>query len=386
MLPRRACLYRTRLLSSSLILLAFGACDSSDPGAESVANSGAPALYAGFGGAIAGGTAGANQGGGGAGAAGLPGGGSTFALGGSGSGGSTQQGGIGTSSGGNTDFGGASTSGGTGASTSGGRTGRAGSTGTSGGGSSGGSSAQSSGGSQSSGGAQSTSCNIEGSPNPGSGSFTYYYFGQGTWQENGSYVTACGYQGSEPGGQDSDSVGNIANSGYFAAIPGQNSSNFDTSRYCGACAEVSNGGNSVIVTIIDECPMDSNQACAANPSGHLDLSVQAFNALGFSTGNPSGTTWKFVPCPVEGNVVVRIKSGNSNEIYIENVLTPIAKVSMNGQEAQRTSYGAWHFDQDISAGASLSLTDMAGRSITVTVSSTSQNQNQDTNQQFPDCN
>ena len=84
--------------------------------------------------------------------------------------------------------------------------------------------------------------------------------------------------------------------------------------------------------------------------------------------------------------MVRIKSGNSNEIYIENVLTPIAKVSMSGQEAQRTSYGAWHFDQDISAGASLSLTDMAGRSITVTVSSTSQNQNQDTNQQFPDCN
>src|SRR5206468_3457288 len=37
-----------------------------------------------------------------------------------------------------------------------------------------------------------TSCSsLPGSANPGSGSFTWYYFGQGTTQENGKFKTAC---------------------------------------------------------------------------------------------------------------------------------------------------------------------------------------------------
>ena len=54
--------------------------------------------------------------------------------------------------------------------------------------------------------------------NPGSGSFTWYYFGQGTAQEGGKYKTACGYTGTESG--MTDTVSNIVNPTYFAAIPG----------------------------------------------------------------------------------------------------------------------------------------------------------------------
>jgi hypothetical protein len=176
-----------------------------------------------------------------------------------------------------------------------------------------------------------------------------------------------------------------AKAGYFAAIPSQSSSNFDSAKYCGACAQVSNGGNSVIVTIIDACPENTNAPCQQNPNGHLDLSVPAFNALGFSVGNPKNTTWKFVPCPVTGNVIVRVKSGNPNEIFIENGITSITGVSMNGTQANRQSYGAWHFNNNIPAGATLNLTDIAGRMISVQVSSTTQNQNQDTGKQFPKC-
>jgi hypothetical protein len=239
------------------------------------------------------------------------------------------------------------------------------------------------------GGAAATACTI-GPASNGSGSFTNYSFGQGTGMENGYYVTACGYHGHEPSGSGSDTVENVANmglakAGYFAAIPSQSPSNFDTAKYCGACAQVTNGSKSVIVTIIDACPENSNPPCQQNPNGHLDLSVVAFNQLGYSVGNPKSTTWKFVPCPVTGNVVVRVKSGNPNEIFIENGITSIASVSMNGTQASRQSYGAWHFNNNIPANAMLELTDIAGRKITVEVKSTTQNQNQDTGVQFPQC-
>jgi hypothetical protein len=244
-----------------------------------------------------------------------------------------------------------------------------------------------SGGVMGSGGITSTPCTLSGSPNPGSGSFTNYSFGQGTAraQEGNGYRTACGYFGTESGGSSSDSVQNIPTANYFAAIPGRSSSDFNSSGSCGACAQVSNGGKSVIVTVIDECPQNSNPPCASNPNGHLDLSVPAFNALGFSVGNPSGTTWKFVPCPVMGNVKVRLKTGNPNEIFIENEILPIKSVTMGGQAAVRQSYGAWHFSANIAVGATLDLVDSANRTLSVTVSSTAANQNQDTGRQFPTC-
>ena len=92
-----------------------------------------------------------------------------------------------------------------------------------------------------------------------------------------------------------------------------------------------------------------------------------------------------MPCPVTGNVVVRVKNGNSNELFIENAVTAIQSVSLNGQMANRQSYGAWHFNGNIPAGAQLNLTDIAGRMLTVEVKSTTMGQNQDTGVQFPKC-
>ena len=239
------------------------------------------------------------------------------------------------------------------------------------------------------GGAVATSCNI-GPANNGTGSFTQYWFSQCVGCPLNPYTTACGYQGTEPSGMSSDIMTNIPTPGYFAAIPANSSTDFNTSKYCGACAQITNGSRSVIVTIVDQCPMDTNAPCRNNPGGHLDLSVAAFSALGFPTGNPTGTTWRFVPCPVtttpaSHNVVVRIKMLNPNEIFIENEVTPIATVSLNGVQATRQFYGAWHFANNIPAGATLTLTDIAGRTITVQVNSTTPNQNQDTGKQFPAC-
>jgi expansin len=233
------------------------------------------------------------------------------------------------------------------------------------------------------GGDTNTTCDLSGSPSPGSAAFTWYTLTQGSYVENGHYQVACGYHG-QGQGQSPDVVQNIADSGHFVAIPGQDSSNFENVKYCGACVELQGqNGSKVIATVIDECPISSNPICQR--SGALDISKTAFDKLGFSVGDPSGTTWKFVPCPVTGNIKVRIKPGNPNMIFIENTVLAIKSVSMNGQQASRTSYGCWQFGGNINGGASLELTDMADRKVTVTVSNTTADQDQDTGKQLPAC-
>jgi len=234
---------------------------------------------------------------------------------------------------------------------------------------------------------QSTSCTLPPSPNSGSGSFTNYWFGQGTGQENGHYVTACGYHGFEPSGQSSDNMNNIANKQYFVAIPGTNSTDFNTSDRCGACVELTGqNGAKIIATVTDECPENSNAPCAANPSGHLDVSYPAFSQLGFSVGNPSGTTWKFVKCPITGSVIVRIKPNDAGRVYIENTILPIKSVQVGGNAATREPYGCWTSSRRI-AGSTLVITDYSDRSITYTVpSSLAQDTDQSTGLQFPACN
>jgi hypothetical protein len=242
-----------------------------------------------------------------------------------------------------------------------------------------------SGGTPGTGGGSATQCTLPWPANNGSGSFTWYYFGQGTGQDNLGYRTACGYTGHEPSGQDSDTVMNIATPGYFAAVPGATGSNFDTVNHCGACAQITNGSKSVIVTIVDECPENSNPLCASDPGGHLDLSRPAFNALGYPTGDPSGTTWKYVPCPVTGGIVVRGKSGNANQVYIENVVLPIASVAVNGAGATHLSYGAWQLPVNASVGLPLTLTDASGRVTTVKIADINPSDNTSTCTQEPLC-
>lgn len=232
-----------------------------------------------------------------------------------------------------------------------------------------------------------TSCNIGGQHN-GDGSFTWYHFSQGTGQENGSYVTACGFRAPTSGTSGTrDTVENIANQSpasqnYFVAIPAANPQNFSTAEYCGACVELTGqNGTRVVATVVDMCPINSNPRCSQG--AHLDVSKTAFDQLGFSVGDPSNTTWRFVPCPISGNVKVRMKSGNNNEFFVEGGITSITNVVVNGTTASRTYYGAWHVNSAISHPATLNLTDKAGRQLTVTLNNSTSNQ--DTGVQFPRC-
>ena len=73
-----------------------------------------------------------------------------------------------------------------------------------------------------------------------------------------------------------DTVENIGTPNYFVAIPGKNSTDFANNKSCGGCVQLTNGGNSVIATVIDECPQDSNPKCV---NAHLDVSKAAFDKL-----------------------------------------------------------------------------------------------------------
>jgi hypothetical protein len=187
-----------------------------------------------------------------------------------------------------------------------------------------------------------------------------------------------------------DSVQNIANTSpasdtYFAAIPGV--SGFSTVNDCGACVQITNGATSIVATIIDECPTDGGQNTACSQGNnvpnlnHLDLSYGAWKALNYTSGDPSGTTWKFVSCPVSGNITTRPKSGNNDQVYIENTTLPIVSVTYNGQAATHLSYGAWQLPNGANAaGATVTLTDVEGHTVTITIPSGGGA----TSQQFPD--
>lgn len=168
-----------------------------------------------------------------------------------------------------------------------------------------------------------------------------------------------------------DTVQNVASTGlasatYFAAIPG--SSGFNTVNDCGACVEITNGSRSIIATVIDECPTDNGQNPPCAMAGHLDLSYAAWQALSYPTGNPSGTSWKFVSCPVTGNITTRLKSGNQDQLYITNTVLPIVSITYNGAAANHLSYGAWQLPGGATAaGATLVLQDVEGHSVTITV-------------------
>lgn len=241
---------------------------------------------------------------------------------------------------------------------------------------------------------KSTTCKLPPSPNPGAGSFTKYFFAQGTTKEDGYFVTACGYRGTETAGESSGKMNNIVNPQYFVAIPGNSPDDFDTRDRCGACVELTGqNGTKIIATITDECPLvddngsQINQPCRSNKNGHLDVSVPGLNQMGFSVGNPSNTTWKYVKCPVNGNIIVRAKKQPSSQFYIENTILPIKSVKIGSYAAVRKRGGFWETENARTArGATIVITDYSDRTISVTTpASMALGADYNTGVQFPAC-
>ncbi|WP_437562289.1 expansin EXLX1 family cellulose-binding protein [Sorangium sp. So ce542] len=174
--------------------------------------------------------------------------------------------------------------------------------------------------------------------------------GSATWYTLGSGAVNCSFPvlGSNP-----DRVAHVATGGgrYFAAL---NTADYDTAAACGACVEVSrDDGRKVVATVVDQCPTGSNPKCTA---GHIDLSKDAFLQIGsaeegyLGTGNGGAKgkiSWRFVSCPVEGNLSISLKEQNAwwNEFRVQGHRNPIARVQVQldgaWKEATRRDYNYW---------------------------------------------
>jgi expansin (peptidoglycan-binding protein) len=212
-------------------------------------------------------------------------------------------------------------------------------------------------------------CSVDLGRYDGNGSVTYYTFDMGSSEVN------CSYQIT---GHNPDTVANIytGEGRYFGAM---NTSDYNNAAMCGACVEVTrDGGRTVTVTIVDQCPIGTNPKCTA---GHIDLSVEAFRQLGdqseghLGTGNGGATgniSWRYVPCPVDGqNVKYRLKEPDRtdwNELLVQGHRFPISSVEINGQAATRKDYNYWEPPGNMGPGPyQIRVTDRAGGVIDSTV-------------------
>ena len=178
-----------------------------------------------------------------------------------------------------------------------------------------------------------------------SGSVTYYYLDQGTSVVHCSYAEL---------GRNPDVIDHVATGAgqYFGAI---NTADYAAAATCGACVEVTrDGGKSVTVTIVDECPIGTNPKCTP---GHIDLSREAFKQIGAESEGYLGTgngglvgqiSWKYVPCAASGNVFFKLKEPsnvNWNAVLVQGHRYPITKLQVNVDgnwiDAARQDYNYW---------------------------------------------
>ncbi|EEY53894.1 uncharacterized protein PITG_07537 [Phytophthora infestans T30-4] len=159
----------------------------------------------------------------------------------------------------------------------------------------------------------------------------------------------------------------------YAAL---NSEQWDSTLNCGRCAEVScdddrcsDKTSSQIVYIVDRCP-----ECK---QGDLDLSPAVFEAITGSDPSRYRIKWKFVDCPVSGNIEYCTKSGSSSSwlaIQPANFANGVASIKIADQDVTMVD-SCYYFllnggsNVDMSA-VSVELTSVSGETITETLSLT----------------
>lgn len=106
-----------------------------------------------------------------------------------------------------------------------------------------------------------------------------------------------------------------------------NSSQWDGSAWCGACADVEGPKGSVRIRIVDLCP-----EC---PQGNLDFSPQAFDRIAERVAGRVSITWKFVPCDVSGPISYKYKDGANQwwtAVQVRNHRIPVATLEWSSDD------------------------------------------------------
>ncbi len=158
--------------------------------------------------------------------------------------------------------------------------------------------------------------------------------------------------------------------GNYAAI---NTAQYAASATCGACAELSSGGNSVVVQIVDQCPTCSHG------SNQIDISQAAFQTLADLGVGVLDITWRYVECPdtiVSGNLEYAIKDGSSvywSAIAFRNYPVLITEVTVTNRLGDvktptRMDYNYWLDADGFGLGPyTVNVTNANGQTISFTL-------------------
>lgn len=106
-------------------------------------------------------------------------------------------------------------------------------------------------------------------------------------------------------------------------VAAMNAPQYGNSEPCGMCVEVTGPKGTIVVRIVDLCP-----EC---PSGHLDLSEQAFVRIGERAAGQIPISWVPVACQVSGPLALRFKEGSSQHwiaVQVRNSRLPIKRLEL----------------------------------------------------------
>lgn len=104
---------------------------------------------------------------------------------------------------------------------------------------------------------------------------------------------------------------------------------YEGSGACGACFEVKGTKGSVVVRVVDSCPIDTPENDCGDTGADLDSSAEAFATIEDPKVGITKVTFQVVPCQVTGPMQYQFKSGSSEywtAIQVRNHREPIAKV------------------------------------------------------------
>ncbi|OWZ10094.1 hypothetical protein PHMEG_00017108 [Phytophthora megakarya] len=153
---------------------------------------------------------------------------------------------------------------------------------------------------------------------------------------------------------------------YYAALNGDQ---WDSTLNCGRCAEVSSDGTTdpVTVYIVDKCDECEDEGLGLSPMVFMQLTHNADTSI----------KWKFVDCPVNGNIEYCSSSLSTNSwlaVQPSNSVTGIADMKINNQTATVADSG-YYFVANTTSNMSVNieLTSIGGETITETVSLTTGN-------------
>jgi hypothetical protein len=136
-------------------------------------------------------------------------------------------------------------------------------------------------------------------------------------------------------------------------------------RLCDACALITTGaGKSLLVRIVT--------TGVSKAPGDMDLSPEAFEALGAASSRPMG--WRLAKCPANGPIHLQYQAQANvdwTSFWVRNARLPVDLVEVQSARhpdftsLRRGSDGTWNLDRGFGRGAfTLRLTSVEGKRVT----------------------